>query len=218
MCGVSYGQYDLTRLVDTLGLSDEGRVGVRRAGLYAAEGLLLARYGMFMQVYFHRTRRILDLLLEEVLPRWPSDVDGYLAWDDARVLEGLRDDARPAARAVRERVAIPVCIGEFEITADPEQHAAAEAVTARLREALAGDVRVDSSARLTAFKPSGDVPILDGHGAVTSVFAASPVLRRMDPNIDLRRVYVPRTRAAEALALVEGARVRGAQLRLFESD
>ncbi len=218
MCGVSYGRYDLPRIIDTLGLSAEGRVGVRRAGLHAAEGLLLARYGMFMQVYFHRTRRILDLLLEEVLPRWPADVEGYLTWDDARVMEALRGDPRAAARAVRERAEVPACIGEFELTADPDQRAAAEAITARLREALAEDLRVDSSARLTAFKPSGDVPILDAHGAATSVFAASPVLRRMDPDIELRRVYAPRARAAEARALVGELRVRGAQLHLFHVD
>jgi HD superfamily phosphohydrolase len=217
-CGVSYGRYDLPRLVETIGLSADGRVGVRQAGLYAVEGFLLARYAMFLQVYFHRTRRILDLLLEEVLPRWPTDVEGYLAWDDARVLEVLRDDARPAARCVRDRCDVPACIAEFETTADPADREAADSVAARVREAIGHGVHVDSSARLVAFRPGGDIPILDADGAATSVFTASPVLRRMDPDIELRRVYAPRARAEEARAIVRACRGRGLQLRLFTPD
>lgn len=213
MCGVRYGEYDLPRLVESI-VPGPGGVAVRGAGLHAVEGLLLARYSMFQQVYFHRTRRVLDLLLEEVLPDWPSDPEEFLEWDDARAGELLRVDPRPAARAVWER-RIPACVAELEVSADPTQRAEADAIAARLADALGVPPRVDSSARLVTFRPAGDIAILEADGRPRSVFAASPVLRRMDPHVEMRRIYVDRPLAAAARAEVEAFRREGVQLRLF---
>jgi HD superfamily phosphohydrolase len=98
-CGVSYGRYDWQRLVHTIAampFTDEGgpRVGVSEGGWHAAEGLIVARYFMFTQVYFHKTRVIYDhhlqLALADILPGGlfpkPQNLDRYLRWDDWRVL------------------------------------------------------------------------------------------------------------------------------------
>lgn len=214
-CGVRYGEYDLPRLVESVTVAPDGSLGVRRAGLYAVEGMLLARYSMFQQVYFHRTRRVLDLLLETVLPRWPDDPDDYLEWDDARVLELLRGDPRPAARAVRDRRALPACVAELEVSAAPTQREEADALERVVAEVLGEPALVDSSARMAAFRPDGDIPIVDPDGGVTSIFAASPVLRRMDPDIEHRRIYVPRAAEAACRDAVARFRREGVQLRLF---
>ncbi len=216
MCGVRYGEYDLPRLVESVVPAPDGGLAVRGAGLHAAEGLLLARYSMFQQVYFHRTRRVLDLLLEEVLPDWPSDPEAFLDWDDGRALELLRVDPRPAARAIWER-RIPVCVAELEISADPAQRIEADAIAARLGDVLGAAPRVDSSARMVTFRPSGDIPILEADGRTRSVFAASPVLRRMDPHVEVRRIYVDRAHADQARAEVATLRGNAVQLRLFTS-
>ena len=99
--GVGYGRYDWQRLVGTIVAvrSTEHRepgIGVMEGGWHAAEGLIIARYFMFTQVYFHKTRVILDYHLEkalqEMLPNGcfpkPSDeeLDNYLEWNDWRVL------------------------------------------------------------------------------------------------------------------------------------
>lgn len=217
MCGVRYGEYDLARLVETVTLADGPHgpaVALTRAGLHAAEGLLLARYSMFQQVYFHRTRRILDLLLDEVLPDWPEAVEAYLEWDDGRLLERLRGDDRPAARAVWHR-RLPACVAEMEVSGDPVARAEAESIAGALADAGLGRVWLDTTARLRAFRPEGDLPLVEGDGRLTSVIAASPVLRRMDPEVELRRVYVEREAADRARAVVEGVRRRAVQLRLF---
>lgn len=213
MCGVRYGEYDLPRLVEAIVPGPDGTVAVRGPGLHAVEGLLLARYSMFQQVYFHRTRRVLDLLLEEVLPDWPHDPDAFLEWDDARAGELLRVDPRPAARAVWER-RVPACVAELEVSEDPAQRAEADAIAAHLGNVLGVAPRVDSSARLVTFRPDGDIPILDG-GRTRSVFAASPVLRRMDPTVEMRRIYVDRPYADAARAEVAAFRREAVQLRLF---
>ncbi len=97
-CGVQYGHYDLNRLVDsfTVYRDDQNsplRLAVEADGVQAVEEFILARYFMFVQVYFHKTRRLLDKRLiscmKKVLPggRFPTDCVGYLEWDDGRVLQ-----------------------------------------------------------------------------------------------------------------------------------
>jgi hypothetical protein len=104
--GVDYGRFDWRRLIRCLVFVRPGeglapRLGVSEGGLHAAEGLVLARYFMFTQVYFHKTRVAYDHHLKgamlEILPngQFPSlEGDGlseYLRWDDWRVLGELAD-------------------------------------------------------------------------------------------------------------------------------
>ncbi|HQU46833.1 MAG TPA: hypothetical protein PK867_28775 [Pirellulales bacterium] len=77
------------------------RLGVTEGGLHAAESLVLARYLMFTQVYFNKTRVAFDHhlhhALAEVLPGGvfppPSAdaLDEFLGWDDWRVLGALAE-------------------------------------------------------------------------------------------------------------------------------
>lgn len=117
--GVSYGKYDLHRLAasvcafQTVGKDDKvGRIhiGVHQGGLHAAESLIIARYSMFKQVYFHKTRMAFDIhlrhVMREILPNgcFPTpDRDGlneYLKWDDWRVL-GLLAEGKGGPHAER---------------------------------------------------------------------------------------------------------------------
>ena len=103
--GVDYGRFDWRRLVQTVEVVPGLRggsptLGVSEGGLHAAEGLILARYFMFTQVYFHKTRVAYDhhlqVALKEILPdgHFPPPtgerLDEYLAWDDWRVLGALK--------------------------------------------------------------------------------------------------------------------------------
>lgn len=102
--GVQYGRFDLHRLIATVIAipGTEGRpprLGIGEGGWHAAEGLVLARYFMFTQVYFHKTRVAFDIhlrgALKEMLPDGvfpkPSraELNKYLPWDDWRVLGHL---------------------------------------------------------------------------------------------------------------------------------
>ena len=100
-CGVQYGTFDLARILDTVTLYDEDpggalRLGLDHGGLHAMEGFILARYFMFTQVYFHKTRRAYDLLLTDFIGEllkeetgngyYPIPLDDYLNWTDWYVL------------------------------------------------------------------------------------------------------------------------------------
>jgi uncharacterized protein len=102
--GVAYGHFDLHRLVQTIRIlprhdkdSEEPALGVEVGGLESAEALMLARYFMYKQVYFHHVRRIYDIHLKEFLKSWlpggkfGTDVEEHLQMTDNEVLAGLRD-------------------------------------------------------------------------------------------------------------------------------
>jgi hypothetical protein len=70
--GVAYGRFDHHRLIDSLRIlwdddQQKAVIGIEAGGLHAAEGLQLARYFMFEQLYFHRVRRALDVHLKAYL-------------------------------------------------------------------------------------------------------------------------------------------------------
>ena len=100
-CGVSYGKYDLARLISCLTIytgadNKSPRLGIESGGIRAFEAFVLARYFMFVDVYFHRTRRYYDIILSKALKQclpegiFPSNVEQYLNWDDNKVMELLK--------------------------------------------------------------------------------------------------------------------------------
>lgn len=105
--GVAYGKFDLERLIKTLTIVKESEIGspslaIEEGGWHAAEGLIIARYMMFTQVYFHRARRAYDrhivgalrVLLDKsggrfAPPNGDENLEEYLKWDDWRVFGSL---------------------------------------------------------------------------------------------------------------------------------
>lgn len=73
-CGVDYGYFDHKRLIESLTVVERNGGGLDLAieygGIHALEALILARYYMFTQVYYHRTRRIYDIYLQNYLKSW----------------------------------------------------------------------------------------------------------------------------------------------------
>ena len=69
--GVNYGEYDLNRLIDTAVRIEDGGVetylGFKESGVWAVEGLLLARHHMHRQVYGHKTRVATDIMVQRAL-------------------------------------------------------------------------------------------------------------------------------------------------------
>lgn len=106
--GVAYGRFDHIRLIDCLRLLvynfDSAEVirpalGIELGGIHAAEAMSLARYYMYQQVYFHKTRRIYDLHLTDFLTGWlpnrhfPEDIEQYLNITDNEVNSALLEAA-----------------------------------------------------------------------------------------------------------------------------
>lgn len=97
--GVNYGLYDRNRLTMCMvvGITDTDApaIAISSGGWHIAESLVIARYQMFSQVYFHKTRRIYDyhiyMATKSALKNLgysdgcypdPDEVDKYLFFDD----------------------------------------------------------------------------------------------------------------------------------------
>jgi hypothetical protein len=68
MCGVTYGQFDLDRLIQTITVVD-GHIVLSDKGVHSAEEFLLARYFMYWNVYFHKATRSIETILDKLLSR-----------------------------------------------------------------------------------------------------------------------------------------------------
>lgn len=102
-CGVNYGKYDIERLISCLTIYIQDgipRLAIEHGGVHAFEEFVLARYFMFTQVYFHKTRRYFDIIyskaLSQILPggKFPKDTNEYLDWDDNRLLQIIKSKTK----------------------------------------------------------------------------------------------------------------------------
>lgn len=101
-CGVGYGHFDYLRLLETIRVkpAEEGglELSIERGGLHVLEAMMLARYWMFTQVYFHKTRRIYDRYLSNYLRRWYSgqykNLLNVLSYSDLSVMADIVADGK----------------------------------------------------------------------------------------------------------------------------
>ena len=174
--GVDYGRFDWRRLIDCLRFVQTGeagtgtRIGLTQGGFHAAEGLVLARYFMFTQVYFHKTRAAFDChlkgALKEILPdgKFPKfqvegetdHLDAYLKWDDWRVLGLLsQGEGGEHGRRLCERDHYRMVYSTPE-TPKPEDKERFEAVKAALGDKVKHEVGLGKAWYKFA---SDDIPI-----------------------------------------------------------
>jgi uncharacterized protein len=101
-CGVEYGKFDFRRLIESLTVHknrDTGRLelAIERGGEHTFEALILARYQMNTQVYYHRLRRIYDHYLKQYMKLWGREhyksMDDVLRFDDIKLLVEISADA-----------------------------------------------------------------------------------------------------------------------------
>lgn len=202
-CGVQYGLYGWRRLVHSITVAPgtNGRapqIGVTEGGWNAAESLVVARYMMFNQVYFHKTRVIIDRHLQHALaellpgavfpPPTRSGIPKYLAWSDWRVLgdlargrggeHGARLRERRLYKLIRETIAYPV-------RRDLD-------LLDRWREALGSKLAAEIRSDKSWYKMGEtDVPIVSEDDArrVRPLSLFSPIVRQMG-QMQIVRLYV----------------------------
>lgn len=190
--GVGYGKFDWQRLVASVQAVPvpQGRglrLGVSEGGFHAAEALVLARYLMFTQVYFHKTRVAFDHHLQRALqtmlggtfpPPVAKGLEAFLQWDDWRVLgklaegEGGDHGRRLAARDhFREVYHTPETPTESDLE-----------ILQRVRTGLAELVQAEERAEKSWYKVgTPDIPIVsDNPGRTVSPLSQySSVVGRM---------------------------------------
>jgi uncharacterized protein len=113
MCGVSYGEIDVDRLINALTIvrepqSNAPRIGMIEKGLSALESLLFARYQMYRNVYWHHAVRsataMYKRLVVDALDAGALDARTLAGFTDEGLLHALGQGApNPLLDALRER-------------------------------------------------------------------------------------------------------------------
>ena len=173
-------------------------------GFHAAEGLILARYFMFTQVYFHKTRVILDRHLREALknllpnqcfPRpVEEELDEYLRWDDWRVLGHIADqEGGEHGRRLASRDHYR------EITHTPETPSRDDLERLdRWRDALGDKCAAEEPAEKSWYRLGpADIQVVEEtpRGAVTPLSTHSSVVRSIQPIGQVRLYARPEDRS-----------------------
>ena len=110
-CGVDYGKFDYRRLIECFEVYEDDfgelQIALHRDGIHALEALILARYQMNVQVYFHRVRRIYDHYLfkyhEALAVDEPFTETSILANNDITMLNRILADAADPGAGPRYR-------------------------------------------------------------------------------------------------------------------
>lgn len=202
--GVAYGHFDQHRLIDCLRIlpepgDEEGdeekppALGLDEGGIYAAESLLLARYFMYQQVYYHHVRRAYDIHLIDFMRDWlpdgyPTELSMHIAMTDNVVLAAIEAAARdeqapghdPARRLIdRDHFRLLYSVRPQDLRVNPN---AAEAIYDGLRAHFTEDslqFRHDALPAKTALPYA--FPVLLHDGSIVSAATRSPVLLSPPP-------------------------------------
>jgi HD superfamily phosphohydrolase len=214
--GVAYGEYDLNRLLVTLTAAIDPEtespvLAVEEGGEHAAEALIVARYMMFTQVYFQRTRRAYDHhsaqavehLLEQERrkgrakkakgfppPTSQKNVEEYLKWDDWRVLGKVHEGLAGENGTILLNRAHHRCVFETPEVPDATDLEFAEKVV----EELDAFVGFTDKAESSWYKfEAADIPILlrpgQGDEELTALSRRSTVVGGLKA-VNRTRIYV----------------------------
>lgn len=224
--GVTYGIYDLQRLMACEQIvrgPDGPELGMDVHGVHALEGLLLARYHLFLQVYFHKTPPAFEYYLDRAIAA--GEVTFPLGRGLADLVE-LRDDhlisELHAARAkggewsrrILDREPAKLVLRE-RLGTDSQENLLSDALHDALRGAGCAVFRRHSRQVFTklasAANPDGIQLLCErrvlGRPLIENVTRHSALLTAFNAPIDLRHTYVLRQDAEKAKKVMDSLQV-----------
>jgi HD superfamily phosphohydrolase len=219
--GARYGQVDVNWLINNLMLYQEnGRVSLalNRRAIYAFDDFMVARYHMFVMVYFHHK----SVAFEEMLRRYitgpnctyalPSDMEEYLWVDDVQMHAHLRKESDPWAQGIVQgrpwsRV--------LELHGTPSQVDPAWAAAALDGEGIE-NFTAGSTGKLSRYTVFGQkregapsIYVIDdaiqGHRKVSPLQDATAIFERYQDERRISRVYVSPENKQRAKKVISSA-------------
>ncbi len=211
-CGVDYGRFDYRRLVECLDIykDDNGNIELALAqdGLLTFEALILARYQINSQVYYHRLRRLYDRYLKEYFntlgEETPHDAESILRYDDYSMFAKIRQNMQ-CTDPVRRRWAKRICEREHHKQviqtsggADNQDKRLIKQLEPELRERFEGvEFLLDDEAgpNIHKLEQPGDreegirIHLTHKGGAISTVNEESMVFRRIPKFYDCFRIF-----------------------------
>lgn len=118
--GVEYGQIDVHRLIQAMRII-RGDIAIDKKALAALETFMIARYEMFLNVYYHHSVRAAEIMLREAMDHAREilglttfqDIEEFLQLDDAHIVSGL-GNLEPSRYEGEKRKEAEIAEEEFE--------------------------------------------------------------------------------------------------------
>ncbi|MBX5436019.1 MAG: HD domain-containing protein [Alicyclobacillaceae bacterium] len=218
--GVSYGRFELARLIRSLALHD-GQVVLKASGLHTAEQYILARYFMYTQVYLHPVTVGSDVLVLQILRRagdlWQAgcpvemppelrlllrsdgvqqlSVEDYLAVDESTLLYAFHTWSRSGDEVLADLSRRFLCRKLFVpvVRREPTAEQWAALRTAARSLGLHPDYYVFGRyTEVAGYVYLGQgIPVLKPDGTVSELSRESRIVRSLVPDSEYR-LFLPR--------------------------
>lgn len=217
--------YDIERLISSFTIcytQDIPRLAIKSGGIQVFEEFVLARYFMFIQVYFHRTRRYFDIMLgralKQILPdgTYPNNTEEYLQWDDCRIIQLLKEHANEdeACRNIVNRYVYPRVFHTKIHPSDSDIREFKRNLKELKKELGEDHLIVDKSADKMPHKIPKRIEI-DNEKAIiiyekaierkTTISEESEIIRNLTEKINIMRIYCHPDKADKALSIMKEA-------------
>jgi len=228
-CGVNYGRYDVDRLISSLTVYNNEKynvyqLAIKQSGIHVFEEFVIARYFMFIQVYFHKTRRYLDYLLVKAVKSLDIgeighdfSVNTYMQYDDNNIIDMLKAEARSgnkSAIAFKNRD-LKSCVYQTSTHSNSTKETQwLNKIYDDLKKNLGNnavwiDKAVKEPHKMPAIgrydDPDGKgIPVIVSHSdTATNVIEESVLLQGLHSLISISRIYVDRNQKEKAKKIVK---------------
>lgn len=221
--GVSYGVYDLTRLLACICIVDgpeQAELGLDIHGIHPLESLLLARYHMFLQIYFHKTPPAFEYFLSkaveegEISLSLENGVDDVVRMRDDGIISQLHaacEQGLPWSRRILHREPARLVLRERLGAEHQENFLADELIGALKNEGchvftrqshqvftnIAGAGSIERGQRLLCERR------VLGRSLIENVTKHSALLSSFNQPIDIRNTYVLSEDSDKALKVMD---------------
>jgi len=211
--GVKYGIYDLERLLVTLALGKDPEtgdviLGIEEGGWHVAESLIIARYQMFTQVYYHKTRRAYDYMLREALKDTigkfppPTEIDEFLKLDDYAMWCQMKEKNTEWFKRIVKRNHIRM-VAETRETPIEKEIECIENYKTKLKEKNLWfwEDSPEESKSWYKIKEGEEIQIINKEGEVYPLSNYSTIVKALIKQFEKRRVYVKSEDKEKALQI-----------------
>lgn len=188
-CGISLGLVDHSRILNTV-MYENGELVVQEKGLAALESLAINRVLMFRTVYFHKTVRIAQNMMENAIRKIPKKhLAMSMTMNDYEFLELIKKF--PASRRTWEQIKqrkLYKIAGKFRYTSDLHE----QILDKISSKGLGSEIIVDVIPPFYFHGPGRlktDQTVEIGHKKVP-LSEASPIVRSLSESMNERTIYV----------------------------
>jgi hypothetical protein len=220
--GARYGEIDVNWLLSNLEwhVDPDGDVSLAldHRAIYAFDDFMIARYHMFVMVYFHHKSVVYEEMLKRHFTgpactyRFPTETEAYLEMDDVHLHSWLRASDDPWARRVVERRPYRRAL---ELHGSAEEVAGVSDVLARLDAAGIDRLVAGSTGKLSRYNVMGQkregappIYVIDrSPGRVERAMTlqtATRVFERYQDERHIARVYVAEGDVERAQGIARG--------------